>query len=553
MSTIADAQWEMMPEGNWWTSWPAFDSIYILAPVGSSVVNGSFNIFTSCDPYLDTTSYPTTFRQDSLYGGGFSPEVVKSFGFTLAPGGNCNYTYNFNYRPKQYEDTAIVQVTASSIGLYHEQINVIGITYIAASNEYSISRSKFDTLPPGDTEIAILRLFNQTPDTELVTASFSKGVDFNFLDLVNFPVIIPPGDTLPPIQVVYRANALRPYSTDSLHISIQRIREGSDFKSAILFGNLLTGGCNAKYYELSKTQFGYIAAIDSSTATLRLFNATADTESVLLAFTPQGDFEAGEGIGSPIIIPPYDSSTAIPITMHVSINRKAIQDTLVINAKWIGNGAEDLNLKFSNVLSGGCSDLRLRLDSESKSIYTIVQQEARGYIMAYNLSQDTLTLQAELNPFGYRDNYNYFFSYQRLFQIPPLDSAQDTVYLLPPASPGVWFAQMAYIDNYGIGQSDTDSENFVGTVAVDGVTLSVRDSLSIYPNPSSSEFRIEGMTNGSFFVIYNVLGNPVFQSKRAQDVWNGEDNSGELCRSGQYFAVIITDGNRTVIPILFTR
>lgn len=342
-STIADAQWEMQPAGNWWIDGPN-GALLILAPIGSNVVNGTF-IITSSDCYggpLDTTTWHVEFLQDSISGNGFIPEVVKTHELNLTQS-DCSFTYNFKYQPKNYDDTSVItistypaQMTPPGIGFA-----VMGISYVAASQEYSLSRSDFDTLPPGDTEIAILRLFNQTPDTELVTASFSKGVDFNFLDLVNFPVIIPPGDTLPPIQVVYRANALRPYSTDSLHISIQRIREGSDYKSAILFGNLLTGGCNAKYYELSKTQFGYIAAIDSSTATLRLFNATADTESVLLAFTPQGDFEAWEGIGSPIIIPPYDSSTAIPITMHVSINRKAIQDTLVINAKWIGNGAEN--------------------------------------------------------------------------------------------------------------------------------------------------------------------------------------------------------------------
>ncbi|HET6401529.1 MAG TPA: hypothetical protein VFH95_09040, partial [Candidatus Kapabacteria bacterium] len=150
---------------------------------------------------------------------------------------------------------------------------------------------------------------------------------------------------------------------------------------------------------------------------------------------------------------------------------------------------------------------------------------------------------------------DYFYSYgPRFLQVLPLDSTTDTVSFLP-LLPGVWEAQKVYADLYDSGQSNVASEVFDGitTAASDVGPLSNENSLSISPNPSASEFRIQGMKSGSFFVIYNALGIPIFQSRKDQFIWEGRDNSGNLCSSGHYFAAVIGHRYHYVISILLVR
>jgi len=534
-----------------------YPSYVLNAPLGSKPVPITA-MFGYPSAEYDTGVQPVTLSQDSIQGDGFTPETGGEFG-------NFNHfnfaaTYSFVYTPK-YEDTSITLITATSAAPpYSQQVRVVAITVIAASSEYSLSRSDFGVLTPGDTSQAELLLFNQTPDSERIYLSFSKGVDFNFLDSLSLPIIIPPGDSLPPIRLDYRANALRPSSSDSLLISIQRIRGGVDYHSPILFGNLLIGGCNAKYFELSKTKFGYITVTDSSTGTLKLFNPTEDTEDVSFSIIPQGDFEADEGVDSPILILPYDSSLPVRITMHTSINRKAIRDTLQFSYHWHSNGPEIAQVKFDTLISGGCSDLRFLVDSTYKHFVSTLGKRILDSVIVHNLTTNPLSLYTlfwiETEDF---DDPYYNFNFGDPQVIPPLGSVAE-IFSFIPSKLGYQHAGLK-LTNWYIGTGDSNDTADVVNVSLEGLGLppdnvsSVKDGDGpvIYPNPSASEFRIQGMKSGSFFVIYNALGIPIFQSRKDQFIWEGRDNSGNLCSSGHYFAAVIGHRYHYVISILLVR
>ncbi len=547
-STIANAQWEMLPEGNWWSSWPAPDSIFILAPLGSAPINGTFSVLRFCEPYLNDTSVEhIVFRQDSLYGNRFTPEVVAPTSFTLSQG-NCSYGINFSYHPDKYEDTSIIRISTTSQSFGTDYINVIGITYIAPSNEYSLSRSVFDSLPSGDTELAILRIFNQTPDTEFVSYSLGNSDAFTFLDSLIQPFILAPGDSAVPIRLRYLASGLRPVALDSIGLSYQRIRSGSNYRTPNIFEVPLRGYCSTPYYRLSKTNFGYIPASDSSIGSLSLYNSTDDSESVTLSFSPQGDFTVSGLQSMRVLLTPHDSSGPMPVVMHASVNRKVINDNLVLNAEWDSSGAEVSRLVFNGALSGRCSDMRFSIDSILQPAYVEVNGTSYDSVTIHNLSEDTVILHC------YAMLFTNFSTSPHKIILPPHQVYVD-IHTFGAYQPGMFSTEQFYVDDYGESLADTASITLVGVASQSGVSAPLNDDalLSIIPNPSSSEFRIQGMKRGSFFEVYDILGSVVFKSKVDQNEWDSRDNFGNHCNAGQYFGVVISEGNRTVIPILLTR
>jgi hypothetical protein len=547
-SNIADAQLELIPTGNWWSKWPAPDSIFILAPIGSKAVDGAFFISQGCNPYLDTATVQVEFRQDSLYGNGFDPESVSPYNVNLSPQ-SCTYNYNFSYLSKKYEDTSVIQIRDSFKypfgGQFGEQINVIAITYIAPSNQYSLSRSIFDTLRSGDTEIAILRIFNQTPDTEYVSYSLAKSDAFTFLDSVVQPILLAPGDSLIPIRLHYLADAFRLSVVDSISLSYQRIRDGLNYRSPGNYLISLSGFCATPYYRLSKTEFDYYPPSDSSIGTLSLYNSSQDSESVIVGFMPQGDFTISGQSSLRVSILPHDSSGPLPVVMHASINRNIINDTVVLNAEWDSIGAEVAHLGFKIPVFGRSPAVRFSIDTILHPVYTHPYGFSIDSVIIHNLSADTLSLNSRELVYEYFDPSSY------TVLLPPHQTVVDERYFQPSSYTGTDTAVQLYTDNFG----GTVFVTLIGVSSIDGVAPGVKtnSTISVYPNPSVNEFQIRGMESGSFFLIYDVLGNPVFKSITNQDVWDGRDNSGNHCRSGQYFAVVMSDGNRRVVPIILAH
>lgn len=545
------AQWQLVVDGH-------FGDYGLVAPIGSKPITIGA-LFGYPSPEHDTGIQPITLSQDSIQGDGFTPETGGEYGnFNQF---NFVASYSFVYTPK-YEDTSIVLITATSAAPpYSQQVHVVAITIIASSNQYSLSRSDFGLLSAGDTSQAELLLFNQTSDTEWVSASLSEGIDFRFLETASFPVMIPPGDSLFPIHLIYRASPLRPSSSDSISISVQRVRDGGYYRSPILFGKVLTGRCKAKYCKLSKTKFGYIASGDSSVGFLKLFNPTEDTETVSAAFIPEGDFRVDEGVDIPVLLLPYDSTQPIPITMHASVNRKAIRDTLSLSFAWFNNGQKVSRIIFDTLLSGGCTELRFSVDSIYKHFVSTLGKKVVDSVMVHNLINDSLFLYTsfwiQTEDFNDLPYYNFNFGVPQV--IAPLSKVAE-VFSFDPSVVGYQYAGLT-LTNWYFGTGDSADTADVLDVSLEGFGLPAdavsgvndRNSLSIYPNPSSNGFRIQGLKRGAFFVIYNILGSSVFHSREGQSIWDGRDDSGVPSQSGQYFAVIKTANRRYTIPIVVQR
>ena len=545
------AQWQLVVNGH-------FGGYSLALPIDSKPV-ALVAIFGYPGAHPGPGVQPITLSQDSVQGDGFNPETGKETVDFYE--GHYVSSYSFTYTPR-YEDTSICLIAATSLAPpYSQQVLVVATTYIAASNEYSLSGTDFGVLPAKDTSQAELFLFNQTPDTEWVSASFSKGIDFSFLEPASFPMMIPPGDTLAPIHLVYRADLVRLSSSDSIMISFQRMRSGIPYRSPISFGNVLTGRCQPKYCELSKTKFGYIASTDSSIGFLRVLNPTEDSETVSIGFTPKGDFRAAEGVEVPILIPPNDTTEPIPITMHTSINRKAIKDTLLLSLIWGSSGREVTHVILDTVLSGGCTAPRFSVDSAHNHFVSTLDKKVVDSIVVQNLTNDSLFLYTSFQHsyFDFNDYpYNNLNSESPQVIAPHTKAAE--VLSFDPSIVGDQYGGLMLI-NWYFGTRDANDTADIINVSLEGLGLppedvlsaNVMEPLSVYPNPSSGEFRVQGMSTGSFFVIYDVLGNPIFESSKGQSIWNGRDQFGNLCNAGRYFVAIMGHGHRDFIPILLVR
>jgi hypothetical protein len=505
-ASASNAQWTMRPIDHWITDWPAYDSIYVRVPVGSTnVVHCGFEIEKICGHYY-TAPDSVILRQDSLYGNRFQPKKTALHTIILScPTANYTY-YDFDYFPK-YEDTSIIQVIVDGKNGYTgSHFIIVGVTSISSSNEFSLSRSDFGTLSAGDTSIAELRLFNQTPDTEFVTARILHGYDFEFLDSQSFPIQIDPGDSVQPMRVQFKANCLRTISTDSIVVTVQRRRNGLNYGDPLQFVSPLLGKSHCKYYEFSRTQFGYIHSHDSSAGTLKLFNPTEDTARVSLSFLPSTDFTILGDRTRSIVIPPNDSTQNIPIAMHASINRKVIKDTATLNIQWTKTGEVVSSAKFNELLSGGCSELRFSVDSISKHITCSVGKQVAFPVVVYNLSPDSVSVYMSLIATG-NAGIDYFSTYAEHADLLPYDSGVATIYFAPQTV-GVWEAQLLCTDIYDSAQADHLHVVFSGTATVNSGVRDLPDQhTEVYPNPSPDWIHVVGPVGFVQSVeVYNKLG-----------------------------------------------
>jgi hypothetical protein len=434
------------------------------------------------------------------------------------------------------------------------QSELVGITIIDTSNEYSLSRSDFGSLAANDATTGILKLFNQTPDTERMIFAFENGMDFSVLDPINLPTILAPGDSLPPIRVSYRANALRKISEDTLIVVVQRLRNGMDYSNPLTFRNYVIGRCNtSSYLSLSKSKFGFIHTGDSSVGYLKLYNPTRDTLHCYINVNASGDFLISELPNNRIVVRPYDSSEMLRIVMRATIDRKFFIDTLSLSFQWKAFDSAISNLEIDTIISGGCSDRRFQLDSLNKTIYSVVGRTVPGSILIRNLSNSKIEINRGLEA-GINSGID-FFSIQgySTITISPKDSVYDTIYCTPREW-GVWEAQAVYKD-WNDTLVDIESEVFdcVTINASDVQSDNTTDITQIYPNPSHGNFQIKTGSERSKFEIFDGVGRHVFSSTSGATEWKGRNNSGIPCASGDYFAIIIDGDKRSCYPITVNR
>ncbi|GEM_PF-5670862 len=512
----------------------------VMVPLGSSPIQATV-MFGYPNGWRDTNIRPILVRQDSLFGHGFSPAKYGPTSFDFGPSETVR-SYALQYIPK-YEDTSkiIIDLT-SEAPPYEQKIALTAITYIAPSNQYYISRSAFGVLPPRDTSMAAFRLINRTLDSEVISYVISGPADFSVTDSLGLPLTLSAFDSSIPLRVTFQARPERPIVLDTLTIIAQRIRDGKNYGSPIIFRQSLSGGCAEKYLDLSTTQFGIIRTSDSSVALLRLYNPSDSSETARISSTPFSDFDFSEGGIEPVKILPHDSSRLIRVVMHASIDRKRIHDTLMLSLLW-----DTVSASLPIPVFGGCSDFRFALDTTELVKTTIGHRVMEG-VPIRNLCKDTIELHAgDLN-------HNYFFSKATLMviSVPPRSTVFDSV-IFDPYAVGFFEARQSYADGVDSGVWD------VGYVRVSGIVspLSVNSNgqtvadVMAYPNPFSHTITVAPVESGVVFAVYNSLGVRVFTSKEGQQSWDGRMDDGSLCPSGCYLLALKQSSGNRFIHLLF--